>query len=85
MDKQWFQSRFLALRRSLGMGSRFSAHSLRHAYATRCYENGMDLLTLKSYLGHRSLNSTRIYVGLAASYNPGFVNPFDQLGGGLIG
>lgn len=85
MDKQWFQREFLALRRSLAMDCRFSAHSLRHAYATRCYENGMDLLTLKSYLGHRSLNSTCIYVGLAASYKPGFVNPFDQLGGDTIG
>ena len=85
MDKQWFQARFLSLRRSLGMDASISAHSLRHAYATRCYENGMDLLTLKSYLGHRSLNSTCIYVGLAASYKPGFVNPFDQLGGGLLG
>lgn len=81
MDKQWFQARFLSLRRSLGMEACVSAHSLRHAYATRCYENGMDLLTLKSYLGHRSLNSTCIYVALAASYKPGFVNPFDQLGG----
>lgn len=85
MDKQWFQDKFLTLRRSLGMDSRFSAHSLRHAYATRCYENGMDLLTLKSYLGHKSINSTCIYVGLAASYKAGFVNPFDQLGGGCIG
>ena len=85
MDKQWFQKEFLAVRRSPGMDCPVSAHSLRHAYATRCYENGMDLLTLKSYLGHRSLNSTCIYVGLAASYKPGFVNPFDQLGGGTLG
>lgn len=85
MDKQWFQKKFLDLRRSLGMDCRISAHSLRHAYATRCHENGMDLLTLKAYLGHRSLNSTCIYVGLAASYKPGFVNPFDQLGGGCLG
>lgn len=85
MDKQWFQKEFLALRKSLGMDDRISAHSFRHAYATRCYENGMDLLTLKSYLGHRSINSTCIYVGLAASYKAGFVNPFDQLGGDYVG
>ena len=85
MDKQWFQKNFLSLRDSLGMDTRICAHSLRHAYATRCYENGMDLLTLKSYLGHKSLNSTCIYVGLAASYKPGFVNPFDQLGGVRFG
>ena len=62
--------------------SRISAHSFRHAYATRCYENGIDLLTLKSYMGHNSINSTCIYLKLAASYKDGFVNPFDQLEGG---
>lgn len=83
MYKQWIQREIQILRDSLGMDKRLSAHSFRHAYATRCYENGMDLLTLKSCLGHRSINSTCIYVRLAASYKPGFINPFDQIGGGL--
>lgn len=83
MDKQWIQKEVLLLRRSLGLDSRISAHSFRHAYATRCYENGMDLLTLKAYLGHGSINSTCIYVRLAASYKEGFINPFDQLEGGM--
>lgn len=82
MDKQWLQREILLTKRSLGMDSRLSAHSFRHAYATRCYENGMDLLTLKAYLGHASFDSTCIYVRLAASYKAGFVNPFDQLEGG---
>lgn len=81
MDKQWIQREVLNLRKSLGIDSRISAHSFRHAYATRCYENGMDLLTLKAYMGHNSINSTCIYVKLAASYKDGFVNPFDQLKG----
>ena len=82
MDKQWIQREILSLRHSLGMdGLRISAHSFRHAYATRCYENGMDLLTLKAYMGHNSINSTCIYVKLAASYKEGFINPFDQLEG----
>lgn len=83
MDKQWIQREVLLLRKSLGMDSRISAHSFRHAYATRCYENGMDLLTLKAYMGHNSINSTCIYVKLAASYKDGFINPFDQLEGGV--
>ena len=83
MDKQWIQKEVLLLRKSLGLDPRISAHSFRHAYATRCYENGMDLLTLKAYLGHSSINSTCIYVRLAASYKEGFVNPFDQLERGM--
>lgn len=82
MDKQWLQKEILLVRNALFPDSRISAHSFRHAYATKCYENGMDLLTLKAYLGHGSINSTCIYVRLAAAYKDGFVNPFDQLEGG---
>lgn len=81
MDKQWLQRIILERRKALGMDSRFCAHSLRHAYATHCYENGLDLLSLKSRLGHRSINSTAIYVHLAASDSNTVINPFDQLGG----
>jgi len=41
---------------------RFSAQCLRHAFATRCYENGMSLLTLKKLLGHRFIATTLTYV-----------------------
>ena len=60
---------------------KWGAPHFRHAYATHCYENGLDLLSLKSRLGHRSINSTAIYVHLAASDSNTVINPFDQLGG----
>lgn len=46
----------------LAMDRSFSPHSFRHAFATHCYENGMDLFTLKRLLGHQYLNTTEIYV-----------------------
>ena len=81
MDKQWLQRIILDRRKLLGMDDRFCAHSLRHAYATHSYENGLDLLSLKSRLGHRSINSTAIYVHLASATSNTVTNPFDQLGG----
>ena len=45
-----------------GMDRSFSPHSLRHAYATHEYENGMDLFALKKFLGHHFLETTQIYV-----------------------
>lgn len=68
--------------RSLGWEPRITCHSLRHAFATHLYENGTDLLTIQALLGHKSLNSTTIYVHLAGGGTPHAVSPFDQMGGG---
>ena len=81
MDKQWLQKIILLKKKELHIEEKLTAHSFRHAYATHSYENGMDLLTLKTFLGHRSINSTTIYVHLAQSSRNTVVNPFDQLGG----
>lgn len=85
MDKQWLQKIILKQRSALGMSDKLTAHSFRHAYATHSYENGMDLLTLKTFLGHKSLNSTTIYVHLAAASMSKTMNPFEQIGGGFLG
>lgn len=83
MDKQWIQDRIIKQRELLGVDGRLTAHSFRHAFATHSYENGMDLLSLKTFLGHRSINSTAIYVHLAAASSCTTKNPFDQIGGAI--
>ena len=40
---------------------KYSAHKLRHTAATLMYQNGVDVRTLQTVLGHESLNTTRIY------------------------
>jgi site-specific recombinase XerD len=65
----------------LGWEHRFSCHTFRHAFGTHLYENGTDLLTIKSLLGHKSLTSTTIYVHLASNGVASTVSPFDQMGG----
>lgn len=66
----------------LGLEHRFSCHTFRHAFGTHLYENGADLLTIKALLGHKSLNSTTIYVHLASNGTQNAVSPFDRIGGG---
>lgn len=44
------------------MGRRFTAHSLRHTYATHLYEAGMDSFELKELLGHTFVSTTLGYV-----------------------
>ena len=64
----------------LGLPHRLTCHSFRHAFGTHLYENGADLLTIKALLGHKSLNSTTIYVHLASNGTRNAVSPFDRMG-----
>ena len=63
----------------LGWPKRITCHSFRHAFGTHLYENGVDLMTIKSLLGHKSLESTTIYVHLAVSSKHTAISPFDNL------
>ncbi len=49
-------------------GRGLSTHKLRHTAATLMYQHGhVDLLTLKSILGHESISTTEIYTHLSDS------------------
>lgn len=56
---------------------KYSAHKLRHTAATLMYQNGVDIRTLQSILGHSSVDTTMIYTHIenenmreAAARNP---------------
>lgn len=67
--------------KQLGWEHRISCHTFRHAFGTHLYENGTDLLTIKALLGHKSINSTTIYVHLASTGTTGALSPLDRLAG----
>ncbi len=64
----------------LGWEKRLTCHSFRHAFGTHLYENGTDLLVIKTLLGHKSLESTAIYVHLAVTTTHTALSPFDVMG-----
>ena len=41
--------------------TKYSAHKLRHTAATLMYQNGVDIRTLQTVLGHKSVDTTMIY------------------------
>ena len=65
----------------LGWERRLTCHSFRHAFGTHLYENGTDLLTIKALMGHKSLNSTTIYVHLSSDSIRQSVSPLDYMAG----
>ena len=78
-DPQAVERHFRETETKLGWDHRFTCHSLRHAFATHFYEDTHDLLTLKHLLGHKSINSTTIYVTLSDVTLKKYASPFDSL------
>ena len=81
IDTFFISRHMAAMEEKLGWPHRFTCHSLRHAFGTHLYENGVDLLTIKELLGHKSLASTLIYVHLAANGTRSVTSPLDAMGG----
>ena len=52
---------FHSLTRTL-LGRRLNLHALRHAAISRVYETTQDILATKIWAGHKSLNSTLVYL-----------------------
>lgn len=60
-----------------------TCHGMRRAFGTHLYEDGTDLLAIKALLGHKSIQSTTIYVSLASNGTSNTISPFDTLEGFL--
>lgn len=63
-----------------GLGGKgFTAHTLRHSFATHLLDNGVDIHTIKELLGHSKIDTTMIYLHLQQRKRATLVSPFDAL------
>lgn len=54
-------------------------HSLRHSYATHLIENGYDVSSVQSLLGHNSAQTTMVYLHIAKMKMINVKSPLDNL------
>ncbi len=57
----------------------FTAHTLRHTFATHMLDNGCDIHTIKSLLGHSKIETTMVYLHLSQQRRSSLVSPLDAL------
>ena len=60
---------FSEIKRKYKLDNDITFHSLRHSFATNFIKAGGDPFTLKSMLGHSSLNTTSIYIHMGRDFN----------------
>lgn len=60
----------------------FSAHSIRHSFATHLLDAGTDIHTIKQLLGHSKIETTMIYLHLTKQRRDKLVSPLDLLSNG---
>ena len=60
---------FTELKKEYNLPPEITEHSVRHSFATFYLMNGGDLIALKSMMGHKTLNSTTIYLHMSQDFN----------------
>ena len=66
-----------------GITARVSPHTLRHSYATRLLESGVELRIVQILLGHASIGTTAIYTHLTEPTRAGLKAILDRVMAGL--
>lgn len=56
-----------------------SVHTLRHSFATHLLDTGVDVLTVRDLLGHKSLATTMRYLRLRRNKLSGKAHPLDAM------
>ena len=83
LDNSVLWQTFAAATAAAGIQRKVTPHTLRHSYATRLIENGVDIRVVQILLGHASITSTAIYTHLTTPIRASLHTLLDRLMTGL--
>ena len=62
-----------------GIGKRVTPHILRHSFATKLYEDNVDIITISNLLGHERIKTTELYTHITLKKLHETASPLDSL------
>ncbi len=62
-----------------GLGMNYTLHDFRRVFATVMYEAGVDLVAIKRYLGHDSIETTMKYINIEKYEQKKEVSPINEI------
>jgi integrase/recombinase XerD len=83
VNKRVLSDTFAAATTAAGIHRGVTPHALRHSYATRLIENGVDIRVVQILLGHARIASTAIYTHLTTPTRASLHTLLDRLMTGL--
>lgn len=70
--------------RAVGIRKKVGCHTFRHSFATHMLEDGVDVHTLKDLLGHKSIETTEVYLHTATGRLSAAGSPLDRMHGAKV-